>query len=296
MTITCGTDFSPAASAAATTAAQLAARSGSTLELACGTEVRTTPSGEPETARTTEVTVEAAAARMEAEVARLRALGVAVTGRLDATFPDHALLGCAERDDVQLLVLGAVGHGMLERALLGSVAEQVAMRSSKPVLVVRDDAPWRAWGAGERALRVLVGFDPGPSAASALEWAVWLSSLGEVQLTLCWVVHPAMENERFGAVGEGAGIELLPKTKEDLWFEFERLVEAHGPFPSMELHLEPNLGRIDSALSGFAQERGHDVIVVGSHQRHGFERLWEGSVSRGVLRHSPVSVVVVPHH
>lgn len=293
--IVCGTDFSTTATAAATVAAQLASRSGSTLELVCGTEARVTPSGEPETARASTDAFESPSQRMDAEVMRMRTLGVTAAGRVDPSYPVLALTRSAEREEVQLLVVGAVGHSMLERVLLGSVAERVAMQSTKPVLVVRDDVPWRAWAAGQRPLRVLVGFDPGPSAATALDWAAWLSRLGDVQLTVCWVVHPAMENQRFGAVGEGAGFELLPKTKEDLWFEFERLVEPHGPFPSMELHLEPNLGRVDSALIGFAKEQGHDLIVVGSRHRHGVERLGEGSVSRGVLHHAPVSVAVAPH-
>ena len=63
----------------------------------------------------------------------------------------------------------------------------------------------------------------------------------------------------------------------------------------MELHLEPNLGRVDSALIQFARERAHDLLVVGSHQRQGFQRLWQTSVSRGVLHHAPMGVAVVPH-
>ena len=33
---------------------------------------------------------------------------------------------------------------------------------------------------------------------------------------------------------------------------------------------------------------------IGSHQYHGFERLWNVSVSRGLLHHAPMNVVVVP--
>lgn len=293
--IVCGTDFSTTATAAATVAARLASRSGSAMELVCATGARLIPSGEPDTARGLTTATESQARELDAEVKRLGALGVAVSGRLDSSVPDLALVRSAARDDVQLLVLGAIGHSMIERVLLGSVAERVAMESTKPVLVVRDEGPWRAWAADERPLRVLVAFDVGASAATALTWANWLSTLGNVQLTVCWVVHPGLENQRFGAEGEGAGIELLPKTRAGLWYEFQRLAGLHGPLPSMELHVEPNLGRVDSALVQFAREHAHDLLVVGSHQRRGFQRLWQTSVSRGVLHHAPMSVAVVPH-
>jgi nucleotide-binding universal stress UspA family protein len=43
-----------------------------------------------------------------------------------------------------------------------------------------------------------------------------------------------------------------------------------------------------------ARQEGADLIVVGSHQYHGFERFWNLSVSSGVLRDAPMSVAVVP--
>jgi nucleotide-binding universal stress UspA family protein len=43
-----------------------------------------------------------------------------------------------------------------------------------------------------------------------------------------------------------------------------------------------------------AVEEGADIIVVGSHQYRGFERLWHTSVSRGLLQNAAMSVAVVP--
>ncbi|MGZ5552971.1 MAG: universal stress protein, partial [Chthoniobacterales bacterium] len=39
---------------------------------------------------------------------------------------------------------------------------------------------------------------------------------------------------------------------------------------------------------------GADLLVLGTHQRHGMERFRLGSVSRAVLNDSLVSVAVVP--
>lgn len=290
--IVCGTDFSPVAKAAANVAAHIARRSGAVLELVNATGSRDLAA---EAAQShAPPTPESRAGQMEAEITRLRALGVSVEGTLDPALPDQALAQRAKRDETSLIVLGAVGLTLIERVLLGSVAERIAMESTKPVLVVRNDAPWTEWAEDVRPLRAMVAFDVGASAGEALSWVAWLRQWGEVQLTVCWVVNPSLENQRFGATGEGAGIELMPKTRESLWREFQLLVGAQGALPTTELRLEPTLGRVDSALTQLAASQDQDLLVVGSHQRRGFERLWHASVSRGVLRHAPMSVAVVP--
>lgn len=295
--IVCGTDFSPPATRAANVAALLARRAGTSVELVFASGAREAAAGAPEA--TLAAGAASRAASMAAEAERVRSLGVAVEETLDSSLPHHALAERALRPETTLVVLGAQGHSFLQRVLLGSVAERVAMESAKPVLVVRDDAPWRQWAADAQPLRVMVAFDPGVSAGKALDWAASLSAFGPVELTACWVVNPGLENQRAGATGEAAGIELLPRTREALWRELQALVDArvqaHAALPSITPRLEANPGRIDSALTRLAASLGQDLLVVGSHQRHGFHRIWQQSVSRGVLHDAEMSVAVVPH-
>ena len=291
--IVCGTDFSPSATRAADVAAILAQRAGTALELVCATGARESTAGTPEAALA--VPTESTGERMAAETERLRSMGTSVEGTLDPSPPHHALVQRALRPETILLVLGAEGHSFLRRVLLGSVAERVAMESTKPVLVVRDDTPWRLWATDTQPLRVMVAFDPGASASTALDWVASLARWGRVELTVCWVVNPGLENQRAGATGEAAGIELLPKTRETLWREMQALIGVCGAPPSITMRLEANPGRIDSALTQLAASLEQDLLVVGSHQRRGFDRIWQQSVSRGVLHDAGMSVVVVPH-
>ena len=294
MPILCGTDFSPAAGHALLAATEVARRAGSAVQVVCATGARLHAAAFPDTSQGAGALAVTRAERLAAEVARVRAAGVAADGDLDPRVAEDALVSRARSHDVPLVVLGAVGHSVIERLLLGSVAGRVAMSSPVPVLVVRQGGAWERWRAGSAPLRVAVAFDSGTSARGALAWAGWLASLGNVQLTVCQVVHPAFENERLGASGPGAGIELFPATLDALTSELAARVAEVLPDAPVELQLEPNLGRIDSALIEFAHARHVDLLVVGSHQRHGFERLWDASVSRGVLHHAPMSVAVVP--
>ena len=52
--------------------------------------------------------------------------------------------------------------------------------------------------------------------------------------------------------------------------------------------------RPDARLIELGVEAQADLIVVGTHQSHGISRLRRPSVSRGILRHAPMSVACVP--
>jgi nucleotide-binding universal stress UspA family protein len=51
--------------------------------------------------------------------------------------PAKELLAAAKREKAQLIVMGTHGHGLLGRALMGSVAQRVVADSEVPVLLVK---------------------------------------------------------------------------------------------------------------------------------------------------------------
>jgi nucleotide-binding universal stress UspA family protein len=63
---------------------------------------------------------------------------------------------------------------------------------------------------------------------------------------------------------------------------------------TVQVHVQPGWGRADVPLLALAEAEAADLIVVGTHQRHGVSRVWLGSVSRGVLHQASVNVAVVP--
>jgi nucleotide-binding universal stress UspA family protein len=64
--------------------------------------------------------------------------------RFDARFaietgsPAARIVAYAEREGIDLIVMGTHGRGTLEKMWVGSVTEQVIQRSRQPVLVVRE--------------------------------------------------------------------------------------------------------------------------------------------------------------
>lgn len=52
-------------------------------------------------------------------------------------------------------------------------------------------------------------------------------------------------------------------------------------------------GHVAPGILAVAEAEGVDLIVVGTHGRHGAQRLLAGSVSSHLVRHAPMSVMVV---
>ncbi|MEO6018300.1 MAG: universal stress protein [Polaromonas sp.] len=51
--------------------------------------------------------------------------------------PSSEIVGAAKREKAHLLVMGTHGHGLLGRALMGSVAQKVIAEAGIPVLLVK---------------------------------------------------------------------------------------------------------------------------------------------------------------
>lgn len=284
MRIVCGTDFSAPGQQAATVAGLLARQTGGELHLIHGLGPR----------RRWDFTAERT--ELENEGRRLQEQGVAVTG-INAVWgdPNVVMIEEATRWGAELIVLGATGQRLADLTLLGSVASRTARESPVPVLVVRDAAPFVAWLEKSAPLRVLTGFERGESTNHALRWAASLRRLGTVNLTVAQLVTPGLENRRAEASGPGAGIELHPSTRSQLLEELRLATAPAIGDISATLTVKPAIGRTDIHLVQEAEGMHADLVVVGSHQRKGFQRWWHGSVSSGVVHGAPMSVAVVPY-
>ena len=71
------------------------------------------------------------------------------------------------------------------------------------------------------------------------------------------------------------------------------MTELLGDIP-FHSRVEGNWGRPDDWLAVMPDAKKADLIVVGSHQYSGFDRLWHTSVSRTLLHSARMSVAVIP--
>jgi len=69
------------------------------------------------------------------------------------------------------------------------------------------------------------------------------------------------------------------------------LKEHFSDFPDVEPVLEK--GDVVETILRVAQEKGADMIVIGTHGRKGLDRILFGSVAEGVVKNSPIPVVTL---
>lgn len=136
--------------------------------------------------------------------------------------------------------------------------------------------------------RVLVGVDFDDASASALKMAGALAAATEAEIT---VFHAA--TQEVPAYFTPAQIDVL---------EAEREQGRAGTADQLRLFAGQHLARAVRVVVGegppqeamLGMAASFDLIVVGTHRRHGARRWWLGSVAEAVVRHSPRPVLVVP--
>ena len=79
----------------------------------------------------------AAQQQLDAWVSKRRASGVEIRGELRSGSPAEEICKLANEVGADLIVIGTHGRGLLGRALLGSVAQNVIRHATQPVLTVR---------------------------------------------------------------------------------------------------------------------------------------------------------------
>jgi nucleotide-binding universal stress UspA family protein len=295
MSIICATNLSRESLNAASVAAALAARLNLPLVLY----------GVADSAEAAPAVSGSLPASLEAEAERLRAMGARVRVVPPSRDSEETLITSEECIRARWLVVASDGwptHTLFRRAPL---PERLVRRACAPVLVVRRYEALEDWAKGRRRLLVLAGVDAGGEDLDGpTAFLRALREVGPCDVVAAYVCAPTEERERLG-IHSPVRVELLDpvvRNIEALDPEVRRVLlrdmrERVGELPgegSVELHLEPGYGKRSDHLLHVALERRVDLVVVGTHQRAGLQRLWHGSVSAEVLRQAAQSVVCVP--
>jgi nucleotide-binding universal stress UspA family protein len=234
-----------------------------------------------------------ARAQYHDEMERLAALPVSVTEAFRAGAPEQVLLEEASRFEAQLLVLASTHHQHIHRWLHGSVAERVAESAHIPTLLVRNGKPLSRWLQDGRRLRVLVGADLTAPSEAALRWIQWLRKIGPCDVVVGFVernplsyptpdYHPSLMDD------------VIADTLREQERAFRRRVRMLLGRKNVRVRYETGWGSSDAHLIHLALEERADLIVVGTHSRHGTSRLLHHSVSRGVLHYAATNVACIP--
>jgi nucleotide-binding universal stress UspA family protein len=134
--------------------------------------------------------------------------------------------------------------------------------------------------------KILIAVDGGPVSTHAAEVGLQLACCLAGQVALVHVVEPALTH----APGIAAE-DLVAEARKD----GKRILTAvqDSISPLFVAHEFIRVGKPAQEILAVAKEWPADVIVVGSHGRHGIPRVLLGSVAEGVMRQADCPVLVV---
>jgi universal stress protein E len=193
--------------------------------------------------------------------------------------PGQVLVDAADRLHADLLVVGAARPGRAHR-FLGTTAQRVLRGTDVPVLVART-ALYR------KPQRVLLATDVSELSAAAHERALdvleGLYRLDGVELRALLVLA-------FGMVPPPLPHEALARTA---YAELGRFLAARGARPA-QVQPAVRIGEASAQIVDEVAGWNADLLVVGTHGRHGLPRLWLGSVAEACIRDAQCSVLAIP--
>jgi nucleotide-binding universal stress UspA family protein len=197
----------------------------------------------------------------------------------------------AEREQVDLIVLGSRGLGGFDRLLLGSVSDGVLHHAHCPVLIIRGENIPKESGGFQH---ILLASDGSEGAHKAARAAVGLAQKFETSLNVLNVFDgftplpglPVKDDEPIAEIHHAA---LADRVLEEIMHDVRGMaLEARVP---CTFHQEK--GHHADTIVRFAGEHETDLIVLGSRGRGAFRSLLLGSVSDGVAHHAHYPVLIV---
>jgi nucleotide-binding universal stress UspA family protein len=190
----------------------------------------------------------------------------------------EAVVHEAETCGADLIVVGTHARRGVSHLLLGSVAEGIVRIAPKPVLVVTSGAA-SSEAQDKRYGKVLVAVDGTPVSEPALDEAIRLAQVLELSLR---VVHAADA----ASGGSGAAQQVLEAAQS-------KAQEAGVQVETQLLEAARGAGSIAGAVAADAERWPADLLVVGTHGRHGLDRLRLGSVAEDIVHRAPAPVLLV---
>ena len=199
--------------------------------------------------------------------------------------PSVEIVHAAQAEESDLVVVGAHGGHFLHRLLVGITAERVVRHCDRPVLVVKQEPR-------EQYRTILVPVDFSSLSDTALQFAGDIAPQARISVLHSYELW--FENW----IGLGYDLDehvlaLLEEMANQARGRLSDVVSRAGlePAATPQLVRHGYPGRI---ITHVAQERGIDLVVMGTHGRSSLAQALLGSVAEHVLKECQCDVLLIP--
>jgi nucleotide-binding universal stress UspA family protein len=206
--------------------------------------------------------------------------------------PWRTLVDEAESADAAVIVSGRRGLGAIASGLLGSVSSGLLNHARRPLLVVpapEDDGPGP----------LIAGHDGSEASHAALAAAARLLTPREALIETVWTPYAPVAAGGVAGAPSAVIARAAAAIDREIAAGARRTAEEGARFGAARgLETRPcpvqGSGNVWRTLIDSARERRAAAIVVGSRGQSAVAAALLGSVSTGLVHHSPVPVLVVP--
>jgi nucleotide-binding universal stress UspA family protein len=197
----------------------------------------------------------------------------------DVQHPAAFILDSAAAVKADLIAMGTHDHNRLTEMFAGSVSHRILLHATVPTLIVK--------GKARPVARVLMAVEGIEDATRLQKWLTSHPFKNPVAVTILSVVPSlAMVEPNVMVVFKGWSDEQTRRAQQVVQDTAQTLGGPHFTVSTMVRQGDP--------LAMVCEEgKNHDLTVVGSHGRKGFERFLLGSVSHGIVHRANTSVLVV---
>jgi nucleotide-binding universal stress UspA family protein len=145
------------------------------------------------------------------------------------------------------------------------------------------------------ALTALVGLEGVDGGAELVRFTASLRRRGRCDVTFLHLYWPVEEFERLGLPGPRDPLAVDGDVVKNLEPQLHTLVDALPGDGRVTLDIEPAFGAPAANLTLAAEGHPYDLLIVGSHRRHGLARVVKGSVAQSLAHQaSRIPVVCIP--
>jgi nucleotide-binding universal stress UspA family protein len=248
---------------------------------------------------------EEAEARKSLELAadRLQSEGLKVSTQTAVGVPWARIIAAAHDVGADLVAMATHGRSGVARTVMGSVATETLRHTTVPLLLV----PLAAVGdaqhppaeasastmASAQPLRLLVALDVSARAQDALLAAKRIAHASGAEVILLNVFRPALELGRVVAATREERMTYARNERE--LFLRDQAARLEGLNVRTWVEACRSHEEIDSCIARVAAEAHADLVLIATTNVAGVRGLL-GGTAQGVLRQSPVPLVVVSQH
>ena len=210
--------------------------------------------------------------------------GIPVTTTLAIGRAHVDIVRHAESIDAGMVVLGAHGGSFLRELFLGSTAEKVLRKHSRPVLIVKREpqGPYQ---------RVLVPVDFSEPSRLAMELALRIAPHAYITVLHAFEV-PFEGKMRYAGVSDESIQSYRATAREQANQAMRQFISASGASAGMVSPIV-EFGHAPTVIREKADAHEPDLIVMGKHGQSGWEDLLLGSVTKHVMLDAGCDVLVV---